>query len=323
MWRNALCRNRKTLSLHNNFLSLSSRTVTEQTNSTGFSNTGFYITEKPKLKSFVLRSDGPINDTLQELFSRNLKKFNKIDYFSDHDISIWQRYSMYGLGISFGIGYLLAPVLGIFIGSYFTIVGGFLAQARRKYFGKPGEFLTSPAAELFENIISYTLITNAELAIEPWKDDLLEKYEPLIRSLTPYTSLQQLLVKEPIFDRHEKPRVVSASSASIIWKNLMEESVFHQSESNPWQSEFEKKILGKYLLYLKPRLHPFVVETKFGIEITIDKRLQSFDNFCEIFLLRSMAMLSENCNCYENIKRTNLYVFFSGVVLSIPLLLFV
>lgn len=287
-------------------------------------DSSFVIPSKPlNDESFAFRKEGPINCNLQELFSRNLTKYNKIDFFSDHDKSIWGKYAFYGLGVSCGAGFLLTPILGLFMGSYFTIMGGFLAQARKKFFGNPEDFLTSPASELFENVLSYSLIVNAELAIEPWKSDLLDKYDETIQSLTTYTALQQLLVKEPIIDRTEKPRVVSASSVVIIWKNLMEESVFHVSESNPWQNEIQKDLIGKYLIYLKPRLHPYIVEQKFGVDVTIDKRFLTFDAFYERFHEQSLNMLSQSCNCSTNAKRTNIYVLLSGVLFSLPLLMLI
>ena len=291
----------------------------------------YIIPERPAVKGrYCFRDNSPAFDTMTQILQRPLHK-NSVQTAGESTSSktIWMLYGGTGLSIATLCSFVGAPLFGVVLGGYLAGVGGSLAKYRASLFGgfvggETGcrELPYSVAGEIYENLTNYSLLINAEAALRPWSQDLLDQYDPLRRSLTGYTSLQQLVVKEPIVDRSLAPRVVSGTSARVIWNNLLAENVFYLEQGNPWTASLDSGEKKLQAWYIRRCLHPRVNQpriAKHGIDRHVDGGLRSFDLFYESFLQHSLLALAETGNS-RLVDRDWPWLLGSGILVALPFL---
>jgi hypothetical protein len=297
----------------------------------------FYLPDRPAStnKSYLLRQNGPAHLTMPELLNARLLLLPELQQRSQEvNKAIWALYGTAGVSLTLALGLSGVPLYGIAVGAWFGVLGGSLALHRQRFFGSLGPetettiplLSKSPAGEMYENIVNYSLLNNARAALKPWEHDIPNEWNDIQTDLNGFTALQQLLVKEPIYDRTLRPRVVSNSSSRIIWANLMEENLFYLEESNPWAESLtlggvKGRFLGWYLRRcVRPTIEAPQKEAAFGISRQIDGDMQTFDLFYESFLQSSISVMRTAGNA-NLVDRDWPHLLASAVLFGIPALL--
>ena len=269
-----------------------------------------------KQEKFCLRKNAPAFMKQDELLTTPIENES---LKRNMDLKLLGMYTLGGLGLVGTLSFISIPY-GIAVGTYFTVVEGYLAQLRKSYFGSAIGNCTddSHVSKVYERLINLMLITNAQICIEKWKDDLLDDYNPLIESLNGYTALQNLVVKEPIIDRAMKPRVVSGVSTKIIWDNLIRESLFFANAKNPWEDQIPG-LRGKYLKLFRPSMSkedkPYIPKRY------PDSSLSTFELFYEDFYNVALNEMLSHTNLPSTSLKSAFTVLFTGGILCLPILI--
>ena len=213
----------------------------------------------------------------------------QLHYFIKHQSP---RQWVMTLATSIGLSVISFPVLSlsgsIFFGLFYCITEGLASQVRTLLFSpRPNidpSYKSSPVALMIENMINYALILNAALQFKPWKSEI-ENSEEIIESLNGYTGLQQLFVKEPIVDRCETPRIVSNSSAKIIWDQMQLEAFHLFKARNIWIDQ--QPFFVRYYLRLITNKISGLDAGEAGLNLTINTNFDSFEDLYDAFVART------------------------------------